>query len=234
MKRAILAAVAVLGVLAITPAAWATFGDCNGNNSCNTTTTNNQGKGGDGGNATATGGNATVGNVTGGNATNQNTNNANNDVRNTNNNSDSVSVNVEGDDVEAAANSVPVYTSPIVASEDTCMGSVSGGAGFGAMSFTVGVSVGSTYTDENCQNLKWYREFAKSGMDKAAMSIACQANDGRNVVALEAQGYDCGNLTGGVVQTSAVKVPAGTLQTASAAPASEPSVHSKLPRGNNK
>jgi len=90
-------------------------------------------------------------------------------------------------------NTPSVSGSPLVSSNDTCMGSASGsinGPGFG-------LSLGKTYTDENCVMLKNSRELWNMGMKGAAMALMC--SDSKNRYALEITGYRCPQ-SGGVVQ----------------------------------
>ena len=78
-----------------------------------------------------------------------------------------------------------VYSPPLVSSNDTCMGSVSAGAGF----VGTGISLGTTWTDANCKMLKNARELFNMGMHSAAMALMC--NDELNRAALEDTGYKC-------------------------------------------
>lgn len=74
---------------------------------------------------------------------------------------------------------------PLVSSNDTCMGSVSGAvnvAGFGG-------SFGTTYKDENCVMLKNSRELWNMGMRGAALARMCMDADNRE--ALEITGFKC-------------------------------------------
>src|ERR1039458_8707487 len=78
-----------------------------------------------------------------------------------------------------------VYSPPLVSSNDTCMGSVSAGAGF----VGTGVSLGTTWTDGNCKMLKNARELFNMGMHSAAIALLC--NDALNRQALQDTGYKC-------------------------------------------
>jgi len=78
-----------------------------------------------------------------------------------------------------------VNSPPLVTSNDTCMGSASGGlsvAGFG-------VGLGKTYVDDNCVMLKNARELWNMGMRAAGLALLCTSDDNR--YALEVTGYDC-------------------------------------------
>lgn len=81
---------------------------------------------------------------------------------------------------------VPSMDAPnITSSNDTCMGSASGavaGPGFG-------VSVGSTFTDDNCIMLKNARELWNMGMRAAALAHMC--SDPEVAKSLEVTGYKC-------------------------------------------
>jgi hypothetical protein len=82
-------------------------------------------------------------------------------------------------------NTPSVSGSPLVSSNDTCMGSASGavnGPGFG-------VALGKTYTDENCVMLKNSRELWNMGMKAASLALMC--NDSKNRDALELTGFVC-------------------------------------------
>lgn len=81
---------------------------------------------------------------------------------------------------------VPSMNAPSLASSnDTCMGSTSGGvavAGFG-------LSLGSTWTDKNCTMLKNSRELWNMGMKAASLARMCM--DDLNKEALELTGFVC-------------------------------------------
>ena len=78
---------------------------------------------------------------------------------------------------------------PLTSSNDTCMGSASGsanGPGFG-------ISVGKTYTDDNCVLLKNSRELWNMGMKAAALARMCM--DSINRDSLEMTGFECPQTT---------------------------------------
>ena len=167
------------------------------------------GKGGDGGDAFAKGGNANA-NAKGGNAkaiqgqgqqqgifgsgNSENTNrNANKQGQgqlqgqgqstDNANNSDQ-SVYIEGDD--AARIPVSSATSAaLTSSNDTCMGSSSAGV----QGMTFGVSLGSTWRDEDCVRRKDARMFYNMGLKDVAVARMCQKADNR--AAIEAGGGKC-------------------------------------------
>jgi hypothetical protein len=73
----------------------------------------------------------------------------------------------------------------LVAGEDTCMGSSTiGGQGVG-----FGISIGTTWTDENCQRLKNARELSSLGFNKAAVALVCLDDDVQT--AMRAAGTPC-------------------------------------------
>jgi len=80
------------------------------------------------------------------------------------------------------------YAPALSAGADTCLGSTSVG-GQGAM---FGFSVGTNWTDENCENIRSAKALNDMGQVKAALYVMCLANGGRNVAALAAAGFDCG------------------------------------------
>lgn len=81
---------------------------------------------------------------------------------------------------------VPSIGAPALAgSNDTCMGSTSiGAAGVG-----IGITIGSTWTDNNCKMLKNAREMWNMGMKAAALARLCMDDDNRE--AMEQTGFTC-------------------------------------------
>lgn len=73
----------------------------------------------------------------------------------------------------------------IVTSNDTCMGSSSAGVS----TVSVGVSLGTTWRDDNCIMLKNSRELWNMGMRNAAIARMCM--DENNALALEVTGVKC-------------------------------------------
>lgn len=185
---------AVALVLALTTPALAS-GNSNSNNSNNTTnntTTNTTNAGGSasanggtakvgdvaGGSVTgsgnsknsnknsATGGNATGGNATGGAVVGSGNSASNSSTNNSGNSSNNVSVSQN----ESKRPVNTAYAGPLTATEDTCMGSTSGGAQ--GMSF--GLSVGSTWTDEECVRRKNATFMHNIGQREIAMIMMCE------------------------------------------------------------
>lgn len=81
---------------------------------------------------------------------------------------------------------VPSVGAPaLTSSNDTCMGSTSvGAAGVG-----FGITIGSTWTDNNCTMLKNSREMWNMGMKAASLARMCM--DDKNREALEVTGFEC-------------------------------------------
>jgi hypothetical protein len=77
----------------------------------------------------------------------------------------------------------------MVSSNDTCMGSSSAGIS----TVSIGISVGTTWKDENCVMLKNSRELWNMGMRNAAVARMCM--DENNAVALEVTGVTCPDFT---------------------------------------
>lgn len=74
---------------------------------------------------------------------------------------------------------------PLTSSNDTCMGSVSGGVAVAGL----GLSGGSTYTDEHCKRIKMSRELWNKGMKAASLAMDCMDPAARE--ALELTGFTC-------------------------------------------
>lgn len=94
------------------------------------------------------------------------------------------------------------YAAPLVSGEDTCMGSSSiGGQGVG-----FGISIGTTWTDENCQRLKNSRQLAAMGFRRASVALLCVNDDVARAMA--AAGQPCRVENGDEWQLSTVGLPA--------------------------
>jgi len=223
-------AVIAIGVGAISAPASAfldTDNSCKGNQNCNTTN-NEGGQGGAGGD----GGDAIQGQQQGifgsGNSENDNDNRNYNTNLNTNRqgqeqgqaqgqlqgqgqgqmqgniglgSGNDTDVYIEGDD----AADIPVssaYAAPLTSADDTCMGSTS--AGVQAMGF--GISLGSTWRDEDCVRRKDARMFYNMKMTDIALARMCQKGDNR--AAVEAAGSVCPGT-----EASATSVAAAAVET---------------------
>lgn len=90
---------------------------------------------------------------------------------------------VENDESDAWSAIAPALT----AGSDVCLGSTTGAA----QTPFAGISFGTTWTDENCENIRSAKALYAMGQTKAAILVMCLANGGRNVLALEAGGFDC-------------------------------------------
>jgi hypothetical protein len=87
-----------------------------------------------------------------------------------------------------AAKRAPVstaYAAPLVAADDTCMGSSS----VGAQGVGFGLSVGSTWHDDDCVRRKDARELHNMGYKPAALALMCQNAAVRKAMA--AAGTSC-------------------------------------------
>lgn len=73
----------------------------------------------------------------------------------------------DGRDGRSAASTA--FAAPVIATEDTCMGSSS----VGAQGMAFGLSLGTTWRDRNCQRLKNARELSTMGYDTAAVALLC-------------------------------------------------------------
>lgn len=94
-------------------------------------------------------------------------------------------VHYSGSTSQTIKNVPNVNAPPLVSSNDTCMGSTSGGLGVAGFGF----SLGSSWTDKNCKMLKNSRELWNMGMRGAAMARMCM--DDENKEALELTGFVC-------------------------------------------
>lgn len=74
---------------------------------------------------------------------------------------------------------------PLTSSNDTCMGSASGGIAIPGL----GITGGSTYTDEHCKRIKMSRELWNKGMKAASLAMDCM--DPAAKEALELTGFTC-------------------------------------------
>lgn len=86
-------------------------------------------------------------------------------------------------------NTPSVSGPPLTSSNDTCMGSTSGSVNAPG----IGLSIGTTWTDNNCKMLKNSRELWNMGMKAAAMALMCNDKDNRE--ALELTGFECPQTT---------------------------------------
>lgn len=75
--------------------------------------------------------------------------------------------------------------SQTITSNDTCMGSTSGGI----TTYGISISAGTTWTDNNCIMLKNSRELWNMGLRDAAVARMCMDADNRD--ALEVTGVKC-------------------------------------------
>ncbi|NVM88007.1 hypothetical protein FHT32_001646 [Variovorax sp. SG517] len=108
---------------------------------------------------------------------------------------------------------VPSVNGPnLTTSNDTCMGSTSASANGPG----VGLSFGTTWTDEHCKRLKMSRELWNKGMKAASLAMDCM--DPAALAALEMTGTKCPQSMTAEERVSAY----GPQASASGAPASPP------------
>jgi hypothetical protein len=205
MKRNL---IAIIATLALTSAAHATvFGNT-------TNTTNNQG--GQGGKADASAAAAAsavgvgVGVGHGGNASNST--NVSTDVRNTNANTNLNSASqhqaaISGGNTVTSTTTIvesqrPVASAiaaPLAASNGTCMGSTSAGA----QGVTIGLSVGTTWTDSSCDARYDAQALSSLGQPVAALARLCQKAE--IAAAVEASGQKCPSKPAPAMKTAEVQ-----------------------------
>ena len=92
---------------------------------------------------------------------------------------------VEYGGTQTIKNVPSIAAPPLASSNDTCMGSASGGlavAGFG-------ITGAGTYVDEHCKRIKMSRELWNKGMKAASLAMDCMDRDARE--ALELTGFVC-------------------------------------------
>ena len=65
------------------------------------------------------------------------------------------------------------YSAALATSEDTCMGSSS----IGGQAVSFGLTIGTTWTDDNCQRLKNSRQLVALGYHRAATALMCFNED---------------------------------------------------------
>jgi hypothetical protein len=104
---------------------------------------------------------------------------------NENDNESSAYVNIEEHNKRAPVNTA--YAAPLATGEDTCMGSSS----IGAQAVSFGLSIGTTWQDDNCRRLKNSRQLVALGYHRAATSLMCVDDDVRQAMIMA--GTPCPN-----------------------------------------
>ena len=104
-----------------------------------------------------------------------------NDNSNSNNASQSVNTYNERAPVNTA------YAAGLSVGEDTCMGSSS----FGAQAVSFGLSIGTTWQDDNCRRLKNSRQLVALGYHRASTALMCVDEDVKNAMIMA--GTPCPN-----------------------------------------
>ncbi|MBL8781685.1 MAG: hypothetical protein JNL06_12190, partial [Alphaproteobacteria bacterium] len=92
---------------------------------------------------------------------------SNNENDNSNSNNASQETNVNTYNERAPVNTA--YAAGLSAGEDTCMGSSS----IGAQAVSFGLSIGTTWQDDNCRRLKNSRQMVALGYHRAATALMC-------------------------------------------------------------
>lgn len=167
-----------------------------------------------GGSSNATGGSASAdnnGNNNGNNNSSSSNTQSQSQSQSANNESDNSNSNNSSQDVSVNSNYErnPVstaYAAPLAVGEDTCMGSSS----IGAQAVSFGLSIGTTWQDENCQRLKNSRQLVALGYQRAATSLMCVDDDVRH--AMEEAGTPCPSGGAVVAVAEAEVVPAAYVQ----------------------
>ena len=93
----------------------------------------------------------------------------------------------------------------MVSSNDTCMGSSSAGIS----TVSIGISVGTTWRDDNCVMLKNSRELWNMGLRNAAVARMCMDNE--NSLALEVTGVTCPDFDAARAKQNAKKSSTSTV-----------------------
>ncbi|NOT40341.1 MAG: hypothetical protein HOP13_07610 [Alphaproteobacteria bacterium] len=106
---------------------------------------------------------------------------------NANDNSNSNNANLEVNTYNERAPVNTAYAAPLAVGEDTCMGSSS----IGAQAVSFGLSIGTTWQDDNCRRLKNSRQLVSLGYHRAATSLMCVDEDVRQAMIMA--GTPCPN-----------------------------------------
>ena len=78
--------------------------------------------------------------------------------------------------IEAAPSAPAIFAPNLTSSPEACMGSYSGGAGAGAATFSFGVTLGMTWTNQECQDRMTARTLAVLGQPQAALEYLAAGN----------------------------------------------------------
>jgi hypothetical protein len=143
----------------------------------------NKAYGGDGGDAKAYGGDAKAygGDAKAYGGKVEDSGNSYND----NDNESRAEVNINENHKRAPVNTA--YAAGLSVGEDTCMGSSS----IGAQAVSFGLSIGTTWQDDNCRRLKNSRQLVALGYHRAATSLMCVDEDVRQAMIMA--GTPCPN-----------------------------------------
>jgi hypothetical protein len=111
--------------------------------------------------------------------------NSYNENDNSNSNNAEQEVNVNTYNQRAPVNTA--YAAGLSVGEDTCMGSSS----FGAQAVSFGLSIGTTWQDDNCRRLKNSRQLVALGYHRASTALMCVDEDVKNAMIMA--GTPCPN-----------------------------------------
>jgi hypothetical protein len=113
------------------------------------------------------------------------------------------------------------YAAPLVSGEDTCMGSSS----IGAQAVSFGLSIGTTWQDDNCRRLKNSRQMVALGYHRAATALMCVDADVE--AAMARAGTPCPNAAAVVAAAPVYYQEAPARQYAAMAPIDDQPVRKK-------
>lgn len=93
-----------------------------------------------------------------------------------NKNKVTTTVTVEGDRTEIPAQAPAIFSPNLTSSPEACMGSISGGGGAGFNGISFGFNLGSTWTNQECQDRMNARTLSALGQNQAALEYLAAAN----------------------------------------------------------
>lgn len=85
-------------------------------------------------------------------------------------------VTVEGDKTEIPAQAPAIFSPNLTSSPEACMGSISGGGGAGFNGISFGFNLGSTWTNQECQDRMNARTLSALGQNQAALEYMAAQN----------------------------------------------------------
>jgi len=85
-------------------------------------------------------------------------------------------VTIQGDRTENPAQAPAIFSPNLTSSPEACMGSISGGAGIGFQGISAGFNLGSTWTNQECQDRMNARTLGSLGQNQAALEYLAASN----------------------------------------------------------